>query len=317
VNNLLYETFILLRRKLNMMTKFEAFKLRLSLLKIWFIKNLPIFLELGIFTVVILVLTGQISEDTAILGLVPGLKDLSTAIKTTFDEILTNNNSRLGVEFWSGLATTLLTFLVAVGTLSNGLRRISLNDIKSIKLKRALVQAGLYFNREGKLVKRVEEATRIDLDGDNKIGDTNKTVEEIQSEEGGFFGRVKKASEELGTIMTVKIETKQDVEKIEQKAELKETAKAVESAKEVAISGAISKAETDTLKKTKEPIFRNAVKSFFGRVKNIFKKKPKKEKKVEIKKDIKKPGVSQPVQQKTEEKKLTPAERIKLKYGGK
>jgi len=303
-----------------MMTKFEAFKLRLSLLKIWFIKNLPIFLELAVFTIIILVLTGQISEDTAVLGLIPGLRDLSVAIKLTFDEILTNNNSTLGVNFWSGLATTLLTLFVAVGTLSNGLRRISLNDIKSIKLKKALVKAGLYFNREGKLVKRVEEATRIDLNGDNKIGDTNKTVEEIQDEEGGFFDRVKKAGEELATIVSVKIETKQDVEKIEQKAELKETSRAIETAKEIAVNDAISKVESDTLKTSKEPIFRNAVRSLFGKIKGMFKKKPKKEKKQKPAKEIKQQPVTpvkQPVQQKVGERKLNPAEIVKMKYGGK
>jgi hypothetical protein len=303
------------------MTKFEAFLLRLSLLKIWFIKNLPIFLELGIFTVIILVLTGQISEDTAVLGVIPGLKDLSTAIKQTFEDILSNNNATFSANFWSGLISTSLTILVAVGTLSNGLRRISLSDIKSIQLKRSLVKAGLFFNKEGKLVKRVEEATRLDLDGDNKIGDTEKTIEDVQTQEGGFFDRVKKAGEELATIVSVKIETKQDIEKIEEKAELKETKQAVQKIAPTAVNSAINKAESVSVESVKDKEGKNFIRSFFRTIKEkLNKPRVKKEKKVKEPAKIKEVSkkIEQPVVVKTEEKKkLSAAEIVKQKYGGK
>jgi len=306
-----------------MLTKFEAFKLRLSLLKIWFIKNLPIFLELGIFTVIILVLTGQISEDTTVLGLIPGLRDLSVAIKQTFEDILNNNNSSLGANFWSGLISASLTILVAVGTLSNGLRRISLNDIKSIQLKRSLVKAGLYFNKEGKLVKRIEEATRVDLDGDNKIGDTGKTVEDVKTAEGGFFDRVRIAGEELATIVSVKIETKQDVEKIEEKTGLTETKQAVEKIIPLAVNNVIEKVESDSIKSVKEKEGKNFIKSFFKKIKDKL-NKPKVKKEKKVKEQVKKKEELVKVkQEKTiqpeikEERELSMVERVKQKYGGK
>lgn len=196
------------------MTKFEAFKLRLSLLRIWFMKNLVVFFELLFFVGLILILTGQIDENTPVLGLIFG--ELSVAINDALSQ-----NTATG-EFWTDLATSIITILVSAGILSTNLKRIAISDIKSKSLKKALIQAGMYFNQDGKLVKRIEEASKVDLNGDGKIGDTGISIDELPRE--GFLPGIKRASEELGTILTMKIETIDDVKVIEEEAELAETA---------------------------------------------------------------------------------------------
>jgi hypothetical protein len=200
------------------MTKYEAFKLRVSLLRIWFMKNLVVFFELAFFAGLILILTGQIDQNTPILGLIFG--DLSVAINDALSQ-----NTQTG-EFWVDLSTSIITILVSAGILSTNLKRIAISDIKSKSLKKTLVQAGMYFNQDGKLVKRIEEAARMDLNGDGMIGDTGVSINSLPRE--GFLPGIKRAGEELNTILTMKIETTGDAEKIETKAELTETKKAVE-----------------------------------------------------------------------------------------
>ena len=199
------------------MTKFQAFKLRMALLRIWFMKNLSVFFELAFFIIVILILTGQITETTPVLGEIFG--ELSVSIKSTLA-----GDSITG-EFWVNLLTTGATLLVSTGLLSTNLKRIAISDIKSKNLKRALVQAGMYFNQDGKLVKRIEETSKIDLNGDGKIGDTGISIDDLPRER--FLPGIKRAGEELGTILTMKIETVDDVKKAEEKAELTETKEAI------------------------------------------------------------------------------------------
>jgi hypothetical protein len=200
------------------MTKYEAFKLRLSLLRIWFMKNLVVFFELMFFVGLILILTGQIDENTPILGLIFG--ELSVSINDALSQ-----NTQTG-EFWTDLVTSIITILVSAGILSTNLKRIAISDIKSKSLKKTLVQAGMYFNQDGKLVKRIEESSKLDLNGDGMIGDTGISIDSLPRE--GFLPGIKRAGEELNTILTMKIETIDDVQKIETEAELAETKKAVE-----------------------------------------------------------------------------------------
>lgn len=199
------------------MKKFEAFKLRLALLRVWFMKNLVVFFELLFFVGLILILTGQIDENTPVLGIIFG--EMSVAIREALSQ-----NSSTG-EFWTDLASVVATILVSTGILSTNLKRIGIADIKSKNLKRALVQAGMYFNQDGKLVKRIEEASRIDLNGDRIIGDTGISVDDLPKE--GFLPGIKRAGEELGTILTMKIETVDDAKAIEQKTELESTKEAL------------------------------------------------------------------------------------------
>jgi len=291
------------------MTKFQAFKLRMSLLKIWALKNVSVFLEVAIFIIVILVLTGQVTSDTPILGLIPGVDSLTTAIHSFLNDLELNS------EFWTKLAGSVLSLFIAIGTLSGGLRRVALKDIKNPKLKRALIQAGLYFNKDGKLVKRIEETIKIDLDGDNKIGDTEESINSTEQER--LVPGVKRAFEELGTIMSVKIDTFEQAQKIKEEQGLIETEKALDAVKaEIESSAALTSLTlTKETKKIKVNIMKRmfltmgsgikkvtigtgrffkrtgiAISGFFVKIfngiKGIFKKKPKKVKKI-IKKDIK------------------------------
>jgi hypothetical protein len=315
------------------MTKFEAFKLRVSLLRIWFMKNLVVFFELLFFVGLILVLTGQIDENTPVLGLIFG--EMSVSIREALSQ-----NTATG-EFWTDLATMIVTILVSTGILSTNLKRVAISDIKSKKLKKALLQAGMYFNQDGKLVKRIEEASKIDLNGDNKIGDTGISVDELPRE--GFLPGIKRAGEELSTILTMKIETIDDAKKIEDKTKLSETKEAMllvnSAAKTAAEDLAVQKVaeaidtviqEPNIVSKVASGVVRAAKTSvsatgqFFGNVGRaigngavwltfkflgIFKKKDKAEKKVAPKKENKK-SVIQEVQQPQQKTIQTPASRV-------
>jgi hypothetical protein len=206
-------------------------------------KNLIVFFELTFFVGLILILTGQIDENTPVLGLIFG--ELSVSI----NEALAQNTTT--GEFWTDLAASIITILVSAGILSTNLKRIAIADIKSKKLKKSLIQAGMYFNQNGKLVKRIEEAARIDLNGDNKIGDTGISVDDIPKE--GFFPGIKRAGEELGTILTMKIETVNDAKDIEKKAELNETKEALKLVKAQAKIELKEKADEAVLSIVKEP----------------------------------------------------------------
>jgi len=228
------------------MSKFDAFKLRLSLLRIWFFKNIIIFLEVLFFIGLVLVFTGQITEDTPVVGVVFG--ELSIAIR----EVLTQ---RYSDDLLVNSITTVLTLLVTIGMLSTNLKRIALSDIKSRDLKKALIQAGLYFNQDGKLVKRLEEATNTDIDGDKMIGDSGVTIDELPKER--LLPSLKRAGDELVTIMTLKIEKEEHVEEIKEKADLVKTEKALDEVRNAAIDSAekvlIKDANSLVKKKMKEP----------------------------------------------------------------
>jgi hypothetical protein len=174
---------------------FKSLALKTALLRIWFMKNLTLFLKLGMYIVIILILTGRIDASTPVLGGIFG--DLSQNIRDII-------NSDYDSNTLINLGTVIMTFLVTLGTLSNNLKRIGLNDIKSNELKKALVTAGLYFNREGKLVKRVEELARIDITGDGKLGDSGVSIDDIPEEK--FIDGLKRAGDEFKTIMTLEIE---------------------------------------------------------------------------------------------------------------
>ena len=198
------------------MSKFEVFKLRMTLLRIWFVKNLLVFFELLMFIGIILVLTGQLPETTPLVG----------EISISFKEIFTDANNPDG-DFVLKLLSSVFSILVSVGFLSSNIKRIALTDIKNKKLKMTLVKAGLYFNQNGKLVKKIEEASKMDLDSDGKIGDTDVTPEDLPRE--GFIPGLVRAGEEFGVIMSAKIANPEDVHAITETANLDDAKKAVES----------------------------------------------------------------------------------------
>jgi hypothetical protein len=263
------------------MNKLESLKLRLSLLRIWGLKNLGVFLNLFFVIGVILVFTGQINETTPVVGDIFG--PISIALREALTQgFSTPNNGDIFVNS----ITAALTFLVTVGLLSTNLKRVALGDIKSVSLKKALVHAGMYFNKDGKLVKRLEEASRVDLDGDNKIGDTGISIDELPRE--GLLPGLKRAGEELGTIMTMKIEGEHHADEIKSKAKLVETERAIKPIRETAIDSAadgvsdkaiqmLSKKvgkRTQAFKAASDKI-KSTVSGLASWVKNLFKKKEK------------------------------------------
>jgi hypothetical protein len=187
----------------------KNFKLKTSLLRVWFVKNLTVFLQLTVLISVVLVLTGTVDSNTPVLGGVFG--ELSTNIRDIIDR---DYNSGTIVN----LITVIFTLFVTIGTLSVRLERIALSDIKSPALKKALVQAGLYFNKDGKLVSRLEVAAKIDIDGDGKVGEVD--IKEIPREK--LLDGVKRASEEFMTIMNADIKQEDDLTETIEKANLGE-----------------------------------------------------------------------------------------------
>ena len=178
----------------------DSFCLRLSLLRIWFFKNLKTFLMIALIIYAIAILTGN-ATGGAIFGNLSKLIEETTSSTTTGDTIM----NILMVLLSGGTSAT--NFIKKV-------KNITLSDIKSKKLKYAMVSAGLYFNANGKLTKRVEHSLKMDIDGDGRINNT--AAEDVKTETNDLSvvkGTIT-ALEELGTILTTKIETEEDFEKI-------------------------------------------------------------------------------------------------------
>ena len=194
-------------------------KIRLSLLRIWAVKNISLFLKIALFICIILVFTGHIDENTPLLGSIFG--ELSTEIHL----ILTNNGSFAGKTIVNLLTTvgSLAVTLILFGTKA---KNLALTDIKSKKIKKALLDSGVYFNQNGEMVKRVEEATKLDLNGDKKVGMNDVSITEIPNE--GLISGIKRSCRELQIIFTVRINDKSDIQTMIKKAELEETKKAME-----------------------------------------------------------------------------------------
>lgn len=204
------------------MSKWETFKLRMALLKIWTVKNTTVFLELFMYILVILVLTGQIGENTPIFVWF-GLDQLSSSMKDILTQEFNIGNVLLSV------VTLVSSAIVVAGTVSTHAKRIALKDIKNPALKRSLIRAGLYFNKDGKLVKRLEEAAKIDIDGDNKIGDVD--IEELPKE--NLLQGLKRSGEEFATIITFKPDKTEDADKLVEDIDMVDTAVALQKADKV------------------------------------------------------------------------------------
>lgn len=145
------------------------FKLRLALFRIWFMKNILVWLQIFGIICIVCMLTGNLTESTPILG-----KIIYPIFKPLVDEIvyIINEKEISGVMDFFGITISLLT---SVGLFVMKVKNIAQEDIKSKKLKIALINANLYFNEDGKLVKKVEKMTKTDIDGDGKA-DNEGTV---------------------------------------------------------------------------------------------------------------------------------------------
>lgn len=199
---------------------FKSLALRLKLLWIWIIKNIAIFIEIAIIICVILIVCGFINSDTPILGWFFG--ELSENIRKAIDNA---NMNTLADVLCASFSILISAFFFIKKT-----KRIALDDIKSKELKINLIKANLYFNKDGKLCKRIENATKMDLNGDAKVGDVN--IDSLPKE--NIISGIGRAANELKTILTAKIETTEDEDKVLEEAELNDTLDAL-SGKETTV----------------------------------------------------------------------------------
>jgi hypothetical protein len=227
--------------------KFKKFlsdtRLRVTLLRIWFVKNLIVFLRVFLFVSVILVIMGKITPETPVLGILFG--PLSVEISNVLNQNYDNSTA-------INIITVVFSLLITIGVFSAKLKSITLSDIKSIKTKRALVAANLYFNSNGRLAKKIEEVAKIDLTGDGMIGDTDISAYDIEHEP--LFSGVKRSFGELKVIMSASIETEPEVQEIIQTAGLKEAQQLdteirdtmIESVGDLAVKEASDKIDQDS-----------------------------------------------------------------------
>ena len=212
----------------------ELIKLRLMLLRIWFMKNLMTFVKVLIAVVFVLMLFGQINEDTPVLGILiyPLLKPLIDSI----NEIIATRDA----SGFMGFASSALSILITVSIFTIKLKSISQNDIKNKDLKIAMVKAGLYFNENGKLVKKVEKATGADINGDGVI-DENDIV---KSE--GFFKGITRAISEFVTVITTDIsegETADEkIDEVAKSIDATETKEALDEIDHIVITSTLDRA---------------------------------------------------------------------------
>lgn len=178
------------------------FKLKMSLFRIWFVKNIVLFLEIIAIVLFILVLTGVLPESTPIFG--PLIIEIREAEGDSSGWI-------------KGLSIT-TTCLTSVGLFLAKVKSIALSDIKNDKLKLALVNANMYFNEKGKLTKKVEKATGTDIDGDGKVDEkeTDEGVSNVRVATNLFTG-IKDAISEFFAIATVRLDD--DEKKAQKQAE--------------------------------------------------------------------------------------------------
>jgi len=170
------------------LTKWQQFKLKMRLLEIWFIKNIFIFLWILFIVCVGLALGGYITKSTPVFG--PIFGGISEDVRAILDENGAN------VTIYS-VIESIISIGAVVALCATKMKRLGLEDIKSRKVKLLLIKAGLYFDENGKLTKRIETITSHDINGDGKIGD--KPIEYGDGE--NIFKGIKRASEEFVTIV--------------------------------------------------------------------------------------------------------------------
>lgn len=156
---------------------FETFLLRCTLFRIWFVKNLYLFITVGSLLVFILVITGN-GVSIPFLGLL-------------FTDMKHWNIDNSFVENILSVVGGLIAPMTAIAYIIRKVKHITLQDIKSNKTKLAMVKAGLYFNENGRLSKRSKD---------------KKVVIKTLPEKKGLFGELIGIAKELKVAMTAKVE---------------------------------------------------------------------------------------------------------------
>lgn len=196
----------------------ETFKLRMSLLRIWLVKNSMLFLKITLMAIFVLMLTGNVHEGTPLLG-----STIYPIFKSVLDEINAGITSGFGaatLDILGAVVSLIFTLLL----FRSKLRSIAIDDIKSKKMKVALLKAGLYFDENGQLVQRLENATSSDLNQDGKVGTNNAAINIIDE---GLFSGIKRAGKELKIVLTAKIIDDVSYQRIVANAGLKQTSDAL------------------------------------------------------------------------------------------
>ena len=142
----------------------SANKLRLTLFRIWFTKNILVFVQVALIISVVLMITGNITAETPLLG-----KILYPLFSELIDEVNHLATER-SMEGWMDFFSIIISISISVSMFMIKTRSIIQSDIKSNSVKRALISAGLYFNSDGKLVKR-EDSIHKDTNGDGVINE--------------------------------------------------------------------------------------------------------------------------------------------------
>jgi len=177
-----------------MSTKFKQFfsnlGLKLTLFRIWFVKNIMLFIMAFLLISLILMFTGCIHEDTFILG-----KLIYPLFSPLIDSI---NKFTAGAQTLMDVLAVILSVLTTIGLFSIKVKNIAITDIKNKKLKLALIRAGLYFNEEGKLVKKEE----------GKNGEEFK----FETREGIFSGIVRAADELKVVVSATEVVSKEEAQ---------------------------------------------------------------------------------------------------------
>lgn len=180
-------------------TLFTNIKVRLELLKIWVIKNIFVFIKLGIIIGVILVLCGIIDNSIPVLG----------EISQEFENLAKADSWQIAVKSSGVIASILVSVFIFV----KRTKRLAIEDIKTKKLKIALVKANLYFDEDGRLRKKPKsDKVNIDDEYDTGISNLAETPKE------NLVEGVVRATSELGLILTTEIES--DEAKVVQEAQL-------------------------------------------------------------------------------------------------
>lgn len=256
-----------------------GFKLRMQLFRIWFMKNILVWVQVICITCFICILTGNITASTPILG-----KIIYPFFKPLVDEIiLTVEAKKIGnlMDFFA----IIISILTSVGIFTMKLHRIAQDDIKNNKLKIALIQANLYFNSDGRLVKKTEKMVGKDLDGDGKISDTD----EIETAKVGPIRGLFIAIKEFFTIATVDLsgteeESEEKYEEFLDKENLREREKGSKEIQKTFVKGVkmmtLDSMENELDKKIEavkdEPTEEKVAKvGFFASMKNKIKAKKK------------------------------------------
>lgn len=204
-------------------------KLRLSLLRIWFMKNIVLFIRIFCIVCIICMFTGVINESTPLFGKIiyPFFEPLVSEITTAINEKDLNDAM--------GILTVVISVLVSTGTFILKVRRIALDDIKSDKLKLAMYKANMYFNQDGVLTKRIEKATGEDLDMDGKIDDS---VVDPSVKKPGLISNIITSVRELKTIMSVEFtdndeENKKEYDKIVTENNMEDSKEVIEEVEKI------------------------------------------------------------------------------------